>query len=122
MANFRELTKQEKKQFRIFEQGYVEGLKSVTPAAKLAFAKGGDANSIRPDSVNIMDAFKSCFIIFRRSKANYVEFHDGFIAGYFRALSSELPRAFLDPEINEDVKEYLQNTWLKKKVYPEEEK
>lgn len=109
MANFRDLTKQEKKQFRIFEKGYVEGLKGVSPNEK--------KEMLAPDAADIKDAFKKTVIIFKRNKLNYKEFHAGYTAGYFRAMSSEQHRAFLDPELNESIHEYLQNTWLHDKVF-----
>lgn len=109
MANFRELTKQEKKQFRIFEKGYVEGLKGVSPNEK--------KENLAPDAADIMDAFKKSFIIFMRNKKRYKDFADGYTAGYFRAMTSDQHRAFLDPELNESIHEYLQNTWLHDKVF-----
>lgn len=119
MANFRELNRVEKKQFRIFEQGYVEGLKAVSPLMKL---KKDKSNFAHPNDEDCQLAFKDKIIFFKRNKANYVEFHEGYVAGYFRSLTSELPRAFLDPELNEDIHEYLENTWLHDKIFGKEER
>lgn len=116
----RDLTKAEKKKFDIFIKGYVEGLKAVSPIAKMTYSNP-DAkkklDDISPNDDEAMDAFKKNVFVLKRNKENYKTFHDGFVAGYFRSLSSELPRPFLDPELNEDIMEYLKNTWLHDQVY-----
>ena len=122
MANFRDLTTKEKKQYKIFEKGYCEGLKAVSPMIKSRYLMEGNrpAVDLSPSELDIVQSFKDNVMIFKRSKTNEKEYRNGFLAGYFRCLSSEHSRTYLDPEINEEIREYLQNTWLSKHIYPEE--
>lgn len=123
MANFRELTTKEKKLYKIFEKGYVEGLKEVSPMIKSRYLMNHNkpAVDLSPSELDITQSYKENVMIFKRNKTNEKEYRNGFLAGYFRCLSSEHSRTYLDPEINEEVREYLQNTWLSRHIYPTEE-
>lgn len=124
MANFRELTTKEKKQYRIFEKGYCEGLKAVSPMIKSRYLlenKNKPAVDLSPSELDISQSYKDNIVIFKRNKTNEKEYRNGFLAGYFRCLSSEHSRTYLDPEVNEEVREYLRNTWLSRHIYPTEE-
>ena len=127
----RDLTKKEKKLFDIFIKGYVEGLKGI-PVGVLASYRSvqaltpsevryikNDIISPTPAEADILDAYHQSVFYLKRRKYLYEQFKQGYIDGYFRMMSSELPRAFLDPELNEDIYKYLQSTWLHSKVYPE---
>lgn len=121
----RDLTKKEKKQFDIFIKGYVEGLKGVPVSVRVKYHLGdselnymkNDVISPVPANDDILESYKDKVRFWKRSKVALKEYKQGYIDGYFRALSSEQPRAFLDPELNEDIYKYLQSTWLHEHVY-----
>lgn len=123
MANFRELTKKEKKLYRIFEKGYVEGLKAVSPMIKTRYISNGNRSNVdlSPADSDIVTSYKDNIGFFSRSKEHEKEYRNGFLAGYFRCLSSEHSRTYLDPEVNDEIRDYLQNTWLSKHIYPTKE-
>lgn len=135
----RDLTKKEKKQFDIFIKGYIEGLKGVPVSVRVKYhirneilspnevrtvleEKGikymkNDVISPVPANDDILESYKDKVRFWKRSKVALKEYKQGYIDGYFRALSSEQPRAFLDPELNEDIYKYLQSTWLYEHEY-----
>ena len=112
MANFRELTKKEQKKFDIFIRGYVNGLYAVPSAvrAKEGFSAG-------PGDKDILDAYKEHINIFKRSKKAYAEYRKGYFDGWFKCLSCETSRQIMDPDLCEDVKDYLKSIWLHDIVY-----
>lgn len=112
MANFRELTKKEKKSFNFFIRGYVDGIYGVPSAvrAKPGFSTG-------PGDGDILDSYKEHVKFFKRSKKAYAEYRKGYFDGWFKCLSCETARQLMDPDLCEDVKEYLQSIWLHDIVY-----
>ena len=112
MANFRELTKKEQKQFDIFIRGYVDGIYSV-PApvrAKPGFSTG-------PGDKDILEGYKAHVNILKRSKKAYAEYRKGYFDGWFKCLSCATSRQLMDPDLCEDVKDYLKSIWLHDIVY-----
>lgn len=104
----RELTKKEKKAFDIFIKGYCEGLRD----------EDARIGTFAPDSNIIELNFKHIINILSRNKENYKQFHKGYTAGYFRAMSSpDKAPIMLDPEMNDDIYEYLKSVWLHEQVY-----
>ena len=122
MANFRQLTKQETKLFDCFIKGYCQGLKAVSPVVKEEYEKANKkvTVSIEPSDMDILTFWKDTIPFFTRKtlKNCFGEFRKGFMAGYFRRLSSEDPLPKLYPPNNPDFYEYLKNTWLSEHVYP----
>ena len=112
MANFRELTKKEKKLFNIFKSGYVAGIYSVPSTIR---AKAGA--SMEPGRLDILDAYKVNVSFFKRSKEAYKEFHNGYFTGWFKCLATETTRQLLDPDLCDDVNDYIQSIWLHDRVY-----
>ena len=121
----RDLTKDEKKLFDVFIKGYVEGLKGVPTAVLMKFNTSkevfkytqNDVISPVPEDGDILESFKETIKFWNRNRNTRREYKQGYLDGYFQMLSSEQPRVFLDPELNEDIYKYLKSVWLHNHVY-----
>lgn len=121
----RDLTKDEKKLFDIFIKGYADGLKGVPTAVLMKFNiskevfkyKQNDVISPVPEDSDILESFKETIKFWNRNRNTRREYKQGYLDGYFQMLSSEQPRVFLDPELNEDIYKYLKSVWLHNHVY-----
>ena len=112
MAQMRDLTKTELKLFERFLKGYFEGLTCMT--------KKTVRNILGASEDDIRIAYQDNYPIWKRNKRYFTQFHNGYMAGFFRRCSSELPSEQLDPYKNSDIYQYLQSTWLHSYVYATE--
>ena len=112
MANMRELTKKELKLFEAFIKGYSEGLNSMTRRTVRNVLSASE-DDIRVSYIDTIPFWK------RRHKI-FDQFHKGYLAGFFRRCSSELPLEQLDPFRCSDIYHYMQAIWLHSYVYPDD--
>ena len=111
MGNMRELTKKELKLFEAFVKGYSEGLNSMTRRTV--------RNVLGASEEDIHVSYVDTISFWKRRKVIFEQFHNGYMAGFFRRCSSELPVEQLDPLRCSDIYHYLQSVWLHSYVYPD---
>lgn len=106
----RELTKQEKKLFDCYVVGYKSGLEYVPPNWVNKY------QTIPFDEI-VPKIYKEDISFFKRRKDRYEEYKKGFVAGYFKSISSEVEISKMDPTRNDDIYSYLESLWLYHRVY-----